>query len=60
MKRLPTVALLVVASLASADDFFASKIEPLLRQRCFECHSHEKKIKGGLALDSRSGLGKGR
>ena len=36
-------------------EFFTSKVEPLLRQRCYECHSHEKAIKGGLALDSRSG-----
>ncbi len=35
--------------------FFESKVLPLLQQRCFECHSHAKKIKGGLALDSRSG-----
>jgi hypothetical protein len=35
--------------------FFESKVLPLLQQRCFECHSHGKKIKGGLALDSRSG-----
>ena len=40
-------------------DLFATQIEPLLRQRCFECHSHEKKIKGGLALDSKSGWEKG-
>lgn len=38
-----------------ADDFFTSKIEPLLRKRCYECHSHAGKINGGLALDSRSG-----
>lgn len=48
-----------LASPASAGDFFVSKIEPLLKQRCFECHSHEKKIKGGLALDSKSGWVKG-
>jgi mono/diheme cytochrome c family protein len=48
-----------LASPASAGDFFVSKIEPLLKQRCFECHSHEKKIKGGLALDSKSGWEKG-
>ena len=36
-----------------------SKVEALLRTRCFECHSHEKKIKGGLALDSKSGWEKG-
>lgn len=35
--------------------FFESKVLPVLQQRCFECHSHGKKIKGGLALDSRSG-----
>ena len=38
-----------------ADDFFTSKIEPLLKQHCFECHSHAGKMKGGLVLDSRSG-----
>ena len=59
MKRLATAFLLLNASLASADDLFVSKIEPLLKQRCFECHSHEKKIKGGLALDSKSGWEKG-
>ncbi len=36
-------------------DFFESKVRPLLIQRCYECHSHEKKIKGGLALDSKPG-----
>jgi hypothetical protein len=41
------------ASEASA--FFESKVQPVLLKRCYECHSHEKKIKGGLALDSRSG-----
>jgi len=39
--------------------FFEAKVRPLLSQRCFECHSHDKKIKGGLALDSRSGWEKG-
>ncbi|WP_395718367.1 PSD1 and planctomycete cytochrome C domain-containing protein [Prosthecobacter sp.] len=42
-----------------ADEFFTSKIEPILQQRCFECHSHEKKMKGGLTLDSRSGWEQG-
>ena len=35
--------------------YFEAKVRPLLIRRCYECHSHEKKIKGGLALDSRSG-----
>jgi len=34
---------------------FEAKVLPVLQKRCYECHSHEKKIKGGLALDSRSG-----
>lgn len=48
-------AMLVVAFAAHADELFTSKIEPLLKQRCFKCHSHEKKMKGGLTLDSKSG-----
>ena len=54
-----TCLLLAGEAALSADDLFSSKIEPLLKQRCFECHSHEKKIKGGLALDSKSGWEKG-
>src|SRR5436309_2455767 len=42
---------------AAGDDaeFFEKKIRPLLTQRCFECHSPEHKVKGGLRLDSRAG-----
>src|SRR5471030_2577666 len=36
-------------------EFFEKKIRPLLEQRCLECHSPEKKVKGGLRLDSREG-----
>lgn len=39
--------------------FFDSKVLPILKERCFECHSHGTKIKGGLALDSRSGWSEG-
>lgn len=35
--------------------FFEAKVLPVLQERCFECHSHEKKIKGGLALDLKNG-----
>ena len=59
MKLFVTMACLLTASFMSAEDIFVSKVEPLLKQRCFECHSHEKKIKGGLALDSKSGWEKG-
>jgi hypothetical protein len=40
---------------SEGDAFFRDQIEPILRQRCYECHSHAGKIKGGLVLDSRSG-----
>lgn len=59
MKLFVTMAYLLTASVMSAEDIFVSKVEPLLKQRCFECHSHETKIKGGLALDSKSGWEKG-
>ncbi len=45
----------LAASAAEGDAFFRERVEPLLKQRCFECHSHAGKIKGGLVLDSRSG-----
>ena len=57
-----TLQTCLIASLAlssaQAEDgtaFFESKVLPVLQQRCYECHSHEKKIKGGLALDLKSG-----
>jgi hypothetical protein len=59
MKLFSSIACLLTASVMGAEDIFVSKVEPLLKQRCFECHSHEKKIKGGLALDSKSGWEKG-
>ena len=40
--------------------FFEQQIAPILKRRCYECHSHESgKAKGGLVLDSRSGWAKG-
>ena len=39
--------------------FFESKIRPLLKEKCLECHSHENKIKGGLSMDTREDLLKG-
>ena len=41
MKRTLTLIVLLSASLVHADDFFTSNIEPLLKQRCYECHSLE-------------------
>ena len=53
------IGLLLLSASVRADDFFVQKIEPILKARCFECHSHEKSIEGGLALDSKSGWQKG-
>src|SRR5258708_37935119 len=50
------------AHAAVADDgleFFEKKVRPLLTERCYECHSPEKKVKGGLRLDNRDGWVKG-
>ncbi|MGE5195081.1 MAG: c-type cytochrome domain-containing protein, partial [Deltaproteobacteria bacterium] len=38
-------------------EFFEKKIRPLLVLRCYECHVDQGKgVKGGLHLDSRTGL----
>ena len=41
---------------AEQAEFFEKKIRPLLAEKCYECHSAEKKIKGGLALDTKMGV----
>ena len=35
-------------------DFFEKRIRPIFADRCYECHSAEKKQKGGLSLDARA------
>ena len=40
---------------AGQKEFFNSKVLPLLKDKCYKCHSHKAKIKAGLALDSRIG-----
>lgn len=39
--------------------YFRTAVEPILVQRCYDCHSHQGAIKGGLALDSPTGLVQG-
>ena len=40
--------------------FFAERVEPLLKSKCFGCHSHASgEMEGGLTLDSRSGWSDG-
>ena len=44
----------------AAATFFADHVLPILKQHCYECHSHQpNKIQGGLVLDSRSGWAQG-
>ena len=59
-----TRALLATPTARAADapdgiEFFEKKIRPLLAEHCYECHAVGKKLKGGLALDSRDGWQKG-
>ena len=59
-----TFAVLALGARAAvaADDgveFFEKKVRPLLTERCYECHSPDKKVKGGLRLDNRDGWVKG-
>jgi mono/diheme cytochrome c family protein len=47
---------------AAADGMrlFREKVQPVLEQHCYECHSAQaKKLRGGLRLDTRAGLRKG-
>ncbi len=41
-------------------EFYNSKVLPLLKTHCYECHSHSTgKARGGLVLDSKASLLKG-
>ena len=40
-------------------DFFEKKVRPILVERCYDCHSVEKNVKGGLLLDTAEGWRKG-
>jgi hypothetical protein len=46
---------------AEAVAFFEKKIRPVLVAECYKCHSIEsgKKVRGGLALDTREGILRG-
>ena len=52
-------AICVKAASSDGLDFFEKRIRPLLTERCYECHSADKKQKGGLRLDTRDGWSKG-
>ena len=51
---------LLAGDISPADrDYFESKVRPILVEKCLSCHSAEKKIRGGLRLDSQVGWSKG-
>ena len=52
-------ALIAAPSSAEQDAFFEKRVRPLLTERCYECHSAEKKQKGGLSLETRESTLKG-
>ena len=59
MAGCPLLAVGEDANEAAKIAFFENKVRPLLVKRCYECHSQEEEINGGLALDSRAGWADG-
>src|SRR3954453_10287042 len=54
------LAAFLFSARAADNDFFESKIQPVLVEYCYKCHSAQsEKLKGGLHLDTRDGLLKG-
>ena len=41
------------------EEFFETKVKPILEKNCFECHGGGKEVKGGLVLTNREDLLKG-
>ena len=52
------IALAIAAGAMAADDLWTAKVQPLLKERCYECHG-AKKAKHDLRLDSIEGILKG-
>ena len=40
-------------------EFFEKKIRPVLVSECYQCHSKDEKVKGGLRLDWKGGWQEG-
>ena len=43
----------------AGDELFATKVLPLLKQKCFQCHGAGTELKGDYNLTTREGLLKG-
>ena len=64
-RLLPTTLISLVLTLcvptlslrADDNEFFETKVRPVLVEHCYRCHSAQaKKLRGGLRLDSREGM----
>ena len=57
------LALCVISAQAEDDggpEFFRTRVEPILKEKCLSCHSHDaRKMEGSLTLDSKSGWATG-
>src|SRR5215217_1618740 len=51
---LPLLSFLLPAQNANMEQFFESRIRPVLANNCYSCHTGAKS--GGLRLDSREGI----
>ena len=57
---LPVAAVAATTNSASAAiGFFQNKVLPILKDNCYDCHSADAKISGGLRLDDHEGVLKG-
>lgn len=50
---------LVLTAVESETAWFETHVRPILHERCIECHSTTKKVKGGLSLDTKADWVKG-
>lgn len=48
--------LFVLPALPGSGIDYQKDIQPIMKEHCWECHSNEKEVKGGLALDDLAAL----
>ncbi|HEV2692689.1 MAG TPA: c-type cytochrome domain-containing protein, partial [Verrucomicrobiae bacterium] len=53
------VTVTAINSESAAIGFFKNKVLPIFKDNCYDCHSADGKVSGGLSLDDHAGLLKG-
>ncbi|QDT60462.1 Planctomycete cytochrome C [Stieleria bergensis] len=56
---LPLLVAVIAGNAAAADqgiEFFEKQVRPILVEHCYECHSAEMDVQGGLRLDWQQGI----